>query len=229
MMNISDETLDVLKNFASINPNIVISPGQKLKTISEAKNIMASAEIVEDFPQEFGVYDLNELLSVMNLVSPAELSFDDKFTTISSAGDNRSKIKYFFSEPEILTTPQKDINMPECEFGISITESVLDQIRKAAAVLGHSELVLTGDNGTVTATVLDERDSTANTFSMELDGDNECKNEFKFVLNIANLKLLPGDYFVSISSKLISNWSNISRAASVNYFIALEKTSVCNV
>ena len=228
-MNISDETLDVLKNFASINPNIVISPGQKLKTISEAKNIMASAEIVEEFPQEFGVYDLNEFLSVLSLVQPAELSFDDKFTIISSTGDNRSKIKYFFSEPEILTTPQKDINMPECEFGILITESVLDQIRKAAAVLGHSELVLTGENGVVTSTVLDERDSTANTFSMELDGDNECKNEFKFVINIANLKLLPGDYFVSISSKLISNWTNVSRSAPVNHFIALEKTSEFNV
>lgn len=229
MMNISDETLEVLKNFASINPNIVISPGQKIKTISEAKNIMASAEIVEDFPQEFGVYDLNEFLSVMKLVSPAELSFDDKFTTISSNGDNRSKIKYYFSELAILTTPQKDISMPDCEFGISLSESVLDQIRKAAAVLGHSELVLSGDNGIVTATVLDERDSTANTFSMELDGGNECKNEFKFVINIANLKLLPGDYFVSISSKLISNWSNVSRSTPVNYFIALEKTSEFNV
>ena len=78
-MNISDETLDVLKNFASINPNIVINPGQNIKTISEAKNIMASAEIVEDFPQEFGVYDLNEFLSVLSLVQPADLSFDDKF------------------------------------------------------------------------------------------------------------------------------------------------------
>ena len=228
-MNISDETLEVLKNFASINPNIVLNPGQQIKTISEAKNIMASAEIVEDFPQEFGVYDLNEFLSVLSLVQPADLSFDDKFVTISSTGDNRSKIKYFFSEPEILTTPQKDINMPECEFGISITESVLDQIRKAAAVLGHTELVLTGDNGVITATVLDDRDSTANTFSMELDGDNECKNEFKFVINIANLKLLPGDYYVSISSKLISNWTNVSRTAPVNYFIALEKTSEFNV
>ena len=228
-MNISDETLEVLKNFASINPNIVLNPGQQIKTISEAKNIMASAEIVEDFPQEFGVYDLNEFLSVLSLVQPADLSFDDKFVTISSTGDNRSKIKYFFSEPEILTTPQKDINMPECEFGISITESVLDQIRKAAAVLGHTELVLTGNNGVITATVLDDRDSTANTFSMELDGDNECKNEFKFVINIANLKLLPGDYYVSISSKLISNWTNVSRTAPVNYFIALEKTSEFNV
>ena len=228
-MNISDETLEVLKNFASINPNIVLNPGQQIKTISEAKNIMASAEIVEDFPQEFGVYDLNEFLSVLSLVQPADLSFDDKFVTISSTGDNRSKIKYFFSEPEILTTPQKDINMPECEFGISITESVLDQIRKAAAVLGHTELVLTGDNGVVIATVLDDRDSTANTFSMELDGNNECKNEFKFVINIANLKLLPGDYYVSISSKLISNWTNVSRTAPVNYFIALEKTSEFNV
>ena len=228
-MNISDETLEVLKNFASINPNIVLNPGQQIKTISEAKNIMASAEIVEDFPQEFGVYDLNEFLSVLSLVQPADLSFDDKFVTISSTGDNRSKIKYFFSEPEILTTPQKDINMPECEFGISITESVLDQIRKAAAVLGHTELVLTGDNGVVIATVLDDRDSTANTFSMELDGNNECKNEFKFVINIANLKLLPGDYYVSISSKLISNWTNVSRTAPVNYFIALGKTSEFHV
>jgi len=102
-MNISDETLDVLKNFASINPNIVINPGQNIKTISEAKNIMASAEIVEDFPQEFGVYDLNEFLSVLSLVQPADLSFDDKFVTISSTGDNRSKIKYFFSSKAKLT------------------------------------------------------------------------------------------------------------------------------
>ena len=123
-MNLSNDTLNVLKNFATINPNLVFKPGLKLKTISESKTILASATIVEDFPQEFGVYDLNEFLSVMNLVSPAELSFDDKFTTISSNGDNRSKIKYYFSEPAILTTPQKDISMPDCEFGISLSESV---------------------------------------------------------------------------------------------------------
>ena len=218
-MNISDETLEVLKNFASINPNMVIKPGQTLKTISEAKNILASADIVEDFPQEFGVYDLNEFLSVQSLVAPAEFTFDDKFVTMTSTQMSKSsKVKYFFSEPAILTTPQKDINMPDCEFGIELSEDLLNQIKKASAVLGHSELVLSGDNGVVTASVLDEKDSTANTFSLEIDDDNEC-----------NLKLLAGDYFVSISSKLISNWSNTSRNGSINYFIALEKTSEFNV
>ena len=97
--------------------------------------------------------------------------------------------------------------MPECEFGVSITEDQLSQLKKAAAVLGHSELVLSGNNGNITATISDEKDATANTFSFDLDSDNECKNDFNFVINIANLKLLPGDYYVSISSKLISNWT----------------------
>lgn len=221
-MNISNETIDVLKNFAAINPNIVINPGQVLKTISEAKNIMAIADIQEDFPQSFGIYDLNEFLSVISLIESPDIDFDSKFATIKSS---TSSVKYYFSEPEILTTPQKDITMPECEFGVSITEEQLSQLKKAAAVLGHSELVLSGNDGNITATISDEKDATANTFSFDLDSDNECKNDFDFVINIANLKLLPGDYFVSISSKLISNWTNVSRTAPINYFIALEKSS----
>ena len=221
-MNISNETIDVLKNFAAINPNIVINPGQVLKTISEAKNIMAIADIQEDFPQSFGIYDLNEFLSVISLIESPNIDFDSKFATIKSS---TSSVKYYFSEPEILTTPQKDITMPECEFGVSITEEQLSQLKKAAAVLGHSELVLSGNDGNITATISDEKDATANTFSFDLDSDNECKNDFDFVINIANLKLLPGDYFVSISSKLISNWTNVSRTAQINYFIALEKSS----
>ena len=221
-MNISNETIDVLKNFAAINPNIVINPGQVLKTISEAKNIMAVADIQEDFPQSFGIYDLNEFLSVISLIDSPDIDFDSKFATIKST---TSSVKYYFSEPEILTTPQKDITMPECEFGVSISDDQLSQLKKAAAVLGHSELVLSGEGGNITATISDERDATANTFSFDLDGDNECKNDFKFIINIANLKLLPGDYYVSISSKLISNWTNVSRGLPINYYIALEKTS----
>ena len=221
-MNISNETIDVLKNFAAINPNIVINPGQVLKTISEAKNIMAVADIQEDFPQSFGIYDLNEFLSVISLIDSPDIDFDSKFAIIKSP---TSSVKYYFSEQEILTTPQKDITMPECEFGVAISEDQLSQLKKAAAVLGHSELVLSGNNGNITATISDEKDATANTFSFDLDSDNECKNDFNFVINIANLKLLPGDYYVSISSKLISNWTNVSRGLPINYFIALEKSS----
>ena len=223
-MNLSNDTLNVLKNFATINPNLVFKPGQKLKTISESKTILASAEIVEDFPTEFGVYDLNEFLSVLSLIDNPTLEFEDKAVLVQGNGQ---KIRYFFSESEILTTPQKDIQMPDPELGVNIEEDVLNQIRKAAAVLGHTELSIAGNDGVIKASVLDTRDATSNLFEIELDRDNSCKNEFNFVVSIPNLKLLPGDYFVSISSKLISNWTNSNYP--VDYFIALEKNSSYNV
>tara|TARA_Y100001937_G_scaffold46716_1_gene65575 strand:- start:9043 stop:9738 length:696 start_codon:yes stop_codon:yes gene_type:complete len=231
-MIISEETLEVLKNFATINPNIVFKPGFEIKTISEAKTILASSKIVEDFQKEFGVYDLNEFLSVYNLIETPQLDFEEKAVVIKNnvAGAKvpiQQSVRYFFSDPEILTTPQKDIQMPNAELGVNIEEDVLNQIRRAASVLGHNELSIKGDNGVVTASVVDTKDATSNHFEIELDRDNSCKNEFNFVVSIPNLKLLPGDYFVSISSKLISNWTNSNYP--VEYFIALEKNSVFNV
>ena len=218
---LSEDTINVLKNFATINPNLVFTPGQKVKTISEAKTIMARADIVEDMPKEFGVYDLNEFLSVYNLVDQPTLEFEDKSVLINGA--NNQVVRYFFSETEILTTPQKDIQMPDAELGFTLTDDILNQIRKAAAVLGHTELSLKGDNGVITASVVDTNDSTSNSFSYELDRDNACKESFNFIVSIPNLKLLPGDYFVSISSKLISNWTNNNYP--IEYFVALEKNS----
>ena len=218
---LSEDTINVLKNFATINPNLVFTPGQKVKTISEAKTIMAQADIVEDMPREFGVYDLNEFLSVYNLVDQPTLEFEDKSVLINGA--NNQVVRYFFSETEILTTPQKDIQMPDAELGFTLTDDILNQIRKAAAVLGHTELSLKGDNGVITASVVDTKHSTSNSFSYELDRDNACKESFNFIVSIPNLKLLPGDYFVSISSKLISNWTNNNYP--IEYFVALEKNS----
>ena len=218
---LSEDTINVLKNFATINPNLVFTPGQKVKTISEAKTIMAQADIVEDMPREFGIYDLNGFLSVYNLVEQPSLEFEDKSVLINGA--NNQVVRYFFSETEILTTPQKDIQMPDAELGFTLTEEILNQIRKAAAVLGHTELSLKGDNGVITASVVDTKDNTSNSFSYELDRDNACVESFNFIVSIPNLKLLPGDYFVSISSKLISNWTNNNYP--IEYFIALEKNS----
>ena len=218
---LSEDTINVLKNFATINPNLVFTPGQKVKTISEAKTIMAQADIVEDMPKEFGVYDLNEFLSVYNLVEQPTLEFEDKSVLINGA--NNQVVRYFFSETEILTTPQKDIQMPDAELGFTLTDEILNQIRKAAAVLGHTELSLKGDNGVITASVVDTKDNTSNSFSYELDRDNACVESFNFIVSIPNLKLLPGDYFVSISSKLISNWTNNNYP--IEYFVALEKNS----
>jgi len=104
-----------------------------------------------------------------------------------------------------------------------LTDNILNQIRKVASVLGHNQLSLRGNNGQVVAVIMDSKDATANTYEIELDTDNACKESFDFVVSIPNLKLLAGDYKVDISSKLISNWKNQNN--DVEYFIALEKTS----
>lgn len=217
-MKISSETISILKNFAGINSNLVFKPGKELKTISEAKTIMAKASILEDFPGEFGVYDLNEFLSLYNLMNDPDLTFTDHYLLMS---DGSQKIKYFYSEIDILTQPSKDINMPECEVVFDITSDTLDKIRKAAAVLGHSELKFTCDGDQIVASVFDEKDSTANTFDIDLGVSSS--STFNYVFSISNLKMLQGDYKVSISSKLISNWRNADNP--LDYYIALEKSS----
>jgi hypothetical protein len=217
-MKISSDTINILKNFSGINANLVFKPGKELKTLSEAKTIMATSSILEDFPVEFGVYDLNEFLSLFSLMDEPELEFDDKFLTMS---DGSQKIKYFYSEIDILTQPTKDINMPECEVVLDISSANLDKIRKAAAVLGHSELSFSSQGDSVVASVFNEKDATANTFDIDL---GTTSNEiFNYVFSISNLKMLQGDYKVSISSKLISNWRNADNP--LDYFIALEKSS----
>ena len=220
MVNISNETISILKNFATINPNIVLQPGGKVKTIAEAKNILASASIAEEFPSEMGIYDLNEFLSVLSLIAAPSISFEENSAVISNASGG-SKVRYFFSDPSILTAPSKDINMPEADVTLSLKSTDLQSVTKAAAVLGHNELSIVGSKGKVVLRVLDSKDTSANTF--DYDVGTTADSEFNFIFNIANLKLLPGDYSVEISSKLISRWTNTTN--NTQYFIALEKNS----
>ena len=220
MIKISNETVAILKNFAAINPNIVLKPGGQVKTIAEAKNILASASIQEDFPSEMGIYDLNEFLSVLNLVSTPTISFEENSAVISSS-TGTSKVRYFFSDPSILTAPSKDITMPSIDVSLTLRDDDLIAIRKAASVLGHNELSITNVDGKVVLRVLDTKDSSANTFDYETAAT--ATDKFNFVVNISNLKMIAGDYDIDISSKLISKWTN--PVTGLEYFIALEKNS----
>jgi len=222
-MQLSKDTEALLANFAGINSNIVLKPGQKLKTISEAKNILAVADIVEDFPKDMGIYDLNEFLAIHGLVDGATLSFEDNAVVMSNSSQ---KVRYFFAEPSILTSPDKDITMPETEVNITLTAEALGSLKKAASVLGHIDVALEGKDGVVKLKAFDFKDASANTFELEV-GTNPSATDFNFIMNIANLKLIDGDYDVFISSRLISKWVNKTKP--VTYFIALEKTSTYGV
>lgn len=222
-MQLSDDTISLLTNFGAINSNIVLRPGQQLKTISEAKNILAVADIVEDFPTEMGIYDLNEFLSTYSLVDDATLMFEGNSVQIAN---NTNRVKFYFAEPSILTTPDKEITMPTSEVNIVLTEEILSKTKKAASVLGHLDVAIIGTDDSISIKVLDTKDSSANTFETDL-GPNTTGHKFSFVMNISNMKIIDGEYDVQISSKLISKWTNKTKP--VSYFIALEKSSTFDV
>ena len=224
-MELNEDTLQILKNFASINSNMVFDEGNTIKTISEAKNILSEATISESFPQKFGVYDLNEFLGVLGLVDKPSLRFEKDYSTINDS-TGRSKVKYFFSDTEMLTTPSKTITMPEADVTFSLDADTLGKIRRAAGALGHKELKVEPSGGAVSLTVTSTENSTANTFSIDVDG-NANVDKYNFIFNISNLKMLSGDYNVEISKKLISKFTNSQ--SNVSYWIALEKTSTYGV
>jgi hypothetical protein len=219
-MKLSETTIDILKNFSAINPNMVFKEGNTVATIAEAKNIMASATIEERITREFGIYDLNEFLSTISLISDPTLDLGKDSITVR---DDSSSIEYFYSSPEVLTAPTKNVSMPKAEVKVTLTADQINKIKKAASVLGHPTLQFSGKNGVVTAQIIDLKNKTANKYSVVIDEKNACKEVFSFVIVIGNLKMLPGDYTVSMSSKLISHFKNNS--IPVEYWIALEKDS----
>lgn len=220
-MELSESTLQILKNYAGINSNIVINEGGSLQTISEAKNVLSSAQVVEEFPQQFGIYDLNEFLNVLGLVDTPNLSFHKDYVLVSDSS-GRSKVKYFFSDPDMLTAPSKQVKMPDCEVSFELDDSTLARIKRASGALGHSEMSITPGDGVLTLSVVDANNATSNAFSIDIAGDFPDE-PFNFIVNIANLKIIPGTYKVEISSKLISQFTNSE--VGVSYWIALEKTS----
>lgn len=224
-MELSENTLSVLNNFSSINQNIMIRAGNVIKTISEARNVLATAVVDVDFPRDVGIYDLNEFLGVLNIVDTPNLKFDDEFVVINDS-TGRSKVKYFFSPEETLTTPSKDIKMPAGDVSFVLDNNTLNRLKKAASTLGHNEVSITGKNGVLSLSVVEAQNSTSNAFSIDVDGEFGDVT-FNFILNISNLKILPGDYDVSISNKLISHFSH--KEMNVQYWIAFEKTSTYGV
>ena len=225
-MQLSDTTLDILRNYSAINQNLLIEPGNVIKTVNESRTILSTATIAESFPKEIGIYDLNEFIGVTGLVNSPSLHFNDDFVMISDES-GRSSVKYFYSAAETLTTPTKDVSMPEPDVKFTLDNSTLNKLKKAASTLGHKELLIKADNGVLSLSVVENQNATSNAFSIDVDGEFKQDAVFNFIIDISNLKILPGDYDVEISSKLITQFSH--KELSVKYWIALEKSSTYGV
>jgi len=219
-MKLSNETISVLKNFSTINANLMVKAGSSLCTMSAMKNIVAKADVAEEFLSDFAIYDLNEFLSALSLFGKPDLEFDNDFVIITEEGTSKS-LKYWFSDPSVVTTPSKEISMPSTELTFNLSSDTLNEITKAAAVIGVPDMALSGGKLMVT----DKKNSTANAYETALDVGS-VDAEYKFWFKVENLKVMPGAYDVEVSSKKISHFTNTKLG--VQYWIALEPESSYN-
>ena len=220
-MKLSDNTLTLLKNFATINQGIMFKKGKTLRTVSSQKNVMAEATINEEIPTDFGVYDLNNFLSVLSLhKDDPVLDFQDNNVLISGL-QGRSKIKYRFCAPHmIVAAPDKAIAMPDPEVSFSLSQEDFDWILKAASVLSSPFIAVESDGEKLFVTTFDPQNDSAHTESLEIASNDK---KFKMLFKVENLKMVSGAYEVKISSKGISNFKH--KTLNLQYWIATETGS----
>jgi len=218
-MKLSDSTLTVLKNFAGINNSILVKEGKKLRTISVAKNILAEANIEEEFPRDVAIYDLNQFLNGLGLHADPDLDFSpESYITIK---EGKRRVKYFYADPQVIVAPpEKEITLPSEDVCFQLDSTALDKLLKAAAVYQLPDLSAIGEAGVVKLVVRDKKNDTSNEYAVVV---GETDKEFVFNFRVENIKIIPGAYDVVVSSKLLSKFSNTRY--DLQYYIALEPDS----
>ena len=217
-MYLSTETVSLLKNFATINQSILIKAGKKVRSMSVMKNILVEADINEEFGRDVAIYDLNQFLNCLSLIPGAEINLDSNSIVIT---DGTNSIDYRYSDPSVITAPpDKELKLPSEDVQVVLSEDNLETVKKAAAVLQIPDVSLVGDGEKIFLTVRDKKNSGSNSYRIEV---GETDSTFQFNLKVENLKLVPGDYDVTISSKNLAKFESHSRP--LVYFIAIEPDS----
>ena len=217
---LSRKTLDVLKNFSTINSSIVFRKGSTVRTISNAENILAKFTGEEVFPVDFAIYDLSQFLSGISLFSDPQLEFDNE--NFVSIRGGRQSARYFFSDPEITlkSAPEKNVKFPGADLQFNLSSDDLIALQKASAVYSLPDLTFQSEeeSDTIKLILRDKENDTSNTYDQSISGC--ATGTYSLDLKIENIRLLPGDYTVKVSKHLISEWTNTN--VDLTYYIALE-------
>ena len=229
-MKISKETLSILKNFSTLNSNMYIKPGNTLRTITPAKNVMGEATVAETFEHEIGLFDLSKFLGTISLFVEPEFIFDEKFVLIRDKSG--SEVKYYYTEPSLLTYDDREIGMPDPVVSFSISEKQLSEIQKASAVLQLPNISFEAKDGEMHMVAFEKTGhdysgsaygAGSNTYTVVL-GDNKTGADYEYHFNIENLRILPGSYDVELSEKVISKMTHTS-GLDLSYWIAFSPSS----
>lgn len=216
-VTLSKNTLTILKNFSSLNSNLLVKPGNVIKTITPSKNGMAIATVEETFDVEFGIWDLNKFLGVASLFHSPNFTFGEKSVKIKNGGD--SVVNYYYSEPRLLSVPTKDVNMPEVNISITLSEKNFLELQKAASVMQLPDLVFKSEGDMVFAMVSDIADPTSNSYKVCV-GDDYTSEQFLFHFKMENIKILTGDYTVNFAKNIVGEF--INNNIPLKYWFAME-------
>jgi len=218
-MNLSKETTTLIRNFANINGSIVLKQGNKLSTISEGKNIMAEATISETIPSDFAIYDLSEFLNATSIFDSPVFTFSDKYVTISDT-TGKSKIKFYAAGDGAVKSAPATIKFPSADVEFDIDSAQLATIMKTSSALKAPDISIVGDGSTLKVLVSDKKNATSNAYEVDIGATDQT---FKANLKVENLKMLPGNYSVAVSSKKISRFTN--KDTNLVYYVAIESDS----
>ena len=213
----SKNTLAILKNFSSLNSNLLVKSGNVIKTITPSKNGMAVATVEENFDVEFGIWDLNKFLGVISLFNNPTFTFGEKSVKIKNGGS--SVVNYYYSEPRLLTVPTKDVIMPTINVMVELTEKQFSELQKAASVMQLPDLSFTTDSGTIVAMVSDLGDPTSNSYKIVVK-ETYYGEDFLFHFKMENIKILPGDYTINFAKNVVGEF--INKNISLKYWFAME-------
>ena len=215
-MKLDNATLQILKNFSAINKNIMFKPGNVIRTISSTKSVLARATISQEFDKSFAVYDLSRFIGTLSLFNEPEIDVKDSHVVIS---EGNNKFNYAVTDPSlIIVPPDREIELPNPEVNCLITEEALNRVMKALSVSQLPEIAIVGKDGQILLQAVDTRGTTNDSFSVVV-GETDAR--FRMVFRADCIKLIPGSYDVSISSKGLSHW----KGANVEYWIAVESNS----
>lgn len=215
-MKFEPTTIQVLKNFSSINPSMLFKPGNVISTVSPTKSVLAKARVNQKFDRQFAIYDLSRLLSAMSLFENPEIEFSEKHLTIKN---NERVLDYRFADPStIIVPPEKDVNLPTEDVSFKLTMTNLQDIQKALSTLGMPEIAVVGDGKKMWLQVTDTKNAQGDSYKIIL---GDVAKKFRLVFKAENLKLIPQDYDVRITSKGLSHFKG-NQVIDVEYWIALE-------
>ena len=215
-MKPSEQTVEVLQNFSTINQSLLFREGRTLRTVSPQKTVLAEVEVGDEFAQDFGIYDLGQFLSALSLVENPELDLGDNGMTISDG--NGTSLNYRYADASmIVTPPEKALTLPDINASFKLSSNVLRDVLQGARVLGLPEIIVKCVDEVVTIEAGDSKNSSMNSYSKKVAIADE---DFTHIFKVDNMKMMMLDYNVEISSKGISKFS--TEDGRVTYFVATE-------